>query len=212
MDRDFIKANLISGSPALLTKNLTIADLQQNPQLQTADSLISSLVGDTPSKHGWYRSLSSKSDGTEVSGRTPGAMKAFEEAIALTDNLFIPVYDPEGTGINAAGDPCLPRIIGESDWQQYCLPFGVCLTSSGAKDSVQESKTGFKLDNDGKNSNVIGSGIRGIALAPKTITNNGGNTGANSCGGITLSGNAGGTGEWSCTTRLIPTRWYEKYQ
>lgn len=209
MDRDFINSNLISGSPTLLTQNLTIADLQQNPQLQPVGTLISALVGNTPIKHGWYRSLSSKADGAEVTGRTAGGMKAFEEPIALTGNLLVSVYDPEGTGVSA-GDPCQPRVVGESDWQQFCLPFGVCLTAAGTINTAQEAKTGFKLTSDGKNDNVIGSGIRGLALVPKIVPNSGGVS--NNCGGITLSGNAGGTGEWSCTSRLVPTRWYEKYQ
>ncbi len=56
--------------------------------------------------------------------RIAGGMKAFEEPIALTGNLIVPVYDPQGTGI-APQNPCLPRVVGETNRQRYCLPFGV---------------------------------------------------------------------------------------
>ena len=61
-------------------------------------------------QNGWYRSLSSMSDGTEKANnsfRIKGGLKAFEEPMAITGTLIVPVYDPQGTGIVAA-DPCLP--------------------------------------------------------------------------------------------------------
>lgn len=54
------------------------------------------------SKHwgqsGWYRSLSSMSDGTEKANnsfRIKGGLKAFEEPMAVTGTLIVPVYDPQ---------------------------------------------------------------------------------------------------------------------
>lgn len=54
------------------------------------------------------------------------------------------------------------------------------------------------------NDNVIGTGIRGIALVPKTIA-------GSTCPGKTLSGSTEGVGGWACTSIINPTRWYEKW-
>lgn len=212
IDRDFIEKTLISDSSlALKTKDITLKLLKKNPQVNIQDKVSSLFFPYSKTgNQGWYRSLSSKSTGEDVSSRTSGGIKAFEEEpIALKNNLFIPVYDPEGTGVKKQSD-CSPRIIGESNSQLYCLPYGVCLDAKGNKDSNAEEKTGFQYTTDENNkiinSNVIGSGIRGITLGP------GGDTGKpNSCGSLTMLGNIKGSGKWECTRILNPIRWYEKY-
>lgn len=224
IDRDFIKPDLITGSPTLSTENKTLVNLKKDPQTISTGQLVvseffpSSGVG----KDGWYRSLSSTVNGTgsvieRANGtfRKPGGLKAFEEPYAVTGSLLIPVYDPEGTGIEPK-DPCNTRVIGETDRQQYCLPYGVCLDSSGAKDNTREQDTGFKTKTTNCpagvsecNSNIIGAGIRGLSFAP--IKSSSGSGSGVDCGGITLSGNQKGSGRWACTSKLLPTRWYEKY-
>lgn len=201
----------------LKTRNLTLADLLVNPQTSISgnETIYSKFFNETAPKQGWYRSLSWSWDTTlagELANNTfrqSGGLKAFEEPIAIGNNLFVPVYDPEGTGITPQ-DPCLPRVIGETDRQQYCLPFGICTTSTGAMDSDREKKSGFRVELvDGKyqNINVVGKGIQGLALA----NNGGGGEGnGNSCGNFTLSTNTAGLGNWQCTRVLNPTRWFEK--
>lgn len=237
-DLDFIKKDLITNraltesytpttteqavplANRLITHNLTLKDLLANPQNKiTGNSTIYTQYFDsTAPKHGWYRSLSWSWDylvedtGHELANgtfRQPGGLKAYEEPLAIGNNLFVPVYDPEGTGITPQ-NPCLPRVVGETDRQQYCLPFGVCVTQTGTMDKDREEKTGFKVESDYnggyKNSNVIGKGIQGIALA----NNGGAGGGNNSCGNFTLSSNTAGIGNWQCTRTLNPTRWFEK--
>lgn len=201
----------------LKTRNLTLADLLVNPQTSISgnETIYSKFFNETAPKQGWYRSLSWSWDTTSAGElanntfRQSGGLKAFEEPIAIGNNLFVPVYDPEGTGITPQ-DPCLPRVIGETDRQQYCLPFGICTTSTGAMDSDREKKSGFRVELvDGKyqNINVVGKGIQGLALA----NNGGGGEGSgNSCGNFTLSTNTAGLGNWQCTRVLNPTRWFEK--
>lgn len=223
IDRDFVKRNLITNNPAVVlqTENTTLATFKKDPQT------ISTTVADQffPSRgdgyHGWYRSLSSvtNADGTvtekaDGTFRKPGGMKSFEDLIALTGNLLVPVYDPEGTGV-AVGNPCEARVIGETDQQRYCLPFGVCLSANGNRDmSYQgEGGTGFQLSTTtggdangsctklgGCNDKIMGAGIRGVSLAPAEGT----------CS-ITVLGNQSGSGVWACAPKLNPTRWYEKY-
>lgn len=239
-DLDFIKKDLISNrslsgnySPTtsetdlplaqrLLTYNLTLKNLLANPQtsLTGNSTAYSQYFNSTAPKMGWYRSLSWSWDyqvdrtGRELANgefRQPGGLKAYEEPQAIGNNLFLSVYDPEGTGITPQ-DECLPRVVGETDRQQYCLPFGVCVTKAGVVDETREHKTGFRVKFDSSsnhynNTNVIGKGIQGISLA-----NNGGAAGGgkNICGNFTLSSNTAGIGNWQCTRTLNPTRWFEK--
>lgn len=214
IDRDFIKRDLITGSPTLESENKTLANLQKNPQLLSG-IVASTFIGTTASKDGWYRSLSSNGAGVERAGgsfRVLGGMKAFEEPMAITGNLLVPVYDPQGTGI-APQNPCLPRVVGETDRQKYCLPFGACLTTSGTVDrSKEDDRTGFVTKTTGCpagvsecNDNPIGSGIRGIALVPT-----GSGTGGTDCES-TISTSQGSVGKWECRRIVNPTRWYEKW-
>ncbi|MDV2469347.1 PilC/PilY family type IV pilus protein [Acinetobacter chinensis] len=214
IDNDFMTKDLITGSPTLTTVNKTMDDLVRNPQVLPEDvtSVISRFFNSNGEavKHGWYRSLSSVFDGTEKANNTfrrEGGMKAFEEPVALTGHLMVSVYDPEGTGVSS-NDPCNPRIVGETDWQKFCLPFGACINSDGSINSSKEKDTGSQWDKDEKNSNILGSGIRGITL----VGTGGGDTGSGQCGRITMAGNVKGTGIWQCTSHFIPTRWYERYR
>lgn len=209
IDRDFVERDLYKSTyTAFKSNDITLNQLQKNPQnLASFTAVKNTFFGGSP-KHGWYRSLSSNYLGNEVASRTPGGIKAFEEEpIAIKDNLFIPVYDPEGTGVEDA-DPCQPRIVGESDRQQYCLPYGACY-KDGDKDSEAEKRTGMVMLN-GVNQNVLGAGIRGITLGPMGGGSGGGKTDLNSCGTLTLIGNIKGAGEWKCSRILNPIRWYEK--
>lgn len=222
IDKDFIKKNLMSLTDSQLeTKDITRSALRKNPQiLRSGETRVAQIFfpNTGTGQGGWYRSLSSTSGGTEKANnsfRIKGGLKAFEEPMAITGTLIVPVYDPQGTGIVAA-DPCLPRVVGETDQQTYCLPFGACLNSDGSIDQNKEDPSGFQTQTGGNcpagvsecNKNVIGSGIRGVAFVPKRdeppVTN--------SCGKLQLSGNESGTGEWQCTSHLVPTRWYERYR
>ena len=215
IDKDFIKKNLISGTPTLVSINKVRTDFKKDPQILAIGEKVVNFFFPTTGagKDGWYRSLSSTNAGVEKADRggirVKGGLKAFEEPVAITGNLIVSVYDPEGTGVGS-NIPCMPRVVGETDWQTFCLPFGACLASNGAIDSTKEGNTGFKVDTDNKNKNIIGPGIRSIAFVPKTDTTGGGSS--NSCGKITMSGNTSGTGEWQCTSHFIPTRWYERYR
>ena len=216
IDRDFAKSDLMKASTVMTTSSVTLNQFQKNPQTLTGK------IGDyffgAAGKNGWYRSLSSMWNGTERGGtsfRVAGGMKAYEEPFAITGNLIVPVYDPQGTGV-AEQDPCKPRVVGETDRQLFCLPFGACLKTDGTVDGGtggKETKTGFQTKTGKEwcppnvtecNDNVIGSGIRGLAMAPIAGTNT-------ACPDKTLAGNEKGTGRWSCEQLINPTRWYDKW-
>lgn len=221
IDRDFIKTNLMvtgTGAPTLQSE-MVLADLRENPQTATgkvANLFFPTTTGET-AKKGWYRSLSSdtvsnggvptvveKANGTF---RKSGGMKAFEEPFAITGNLAVPVYDPE-TQVTDTDGGCSPRVIGSTMRQVYCLPYGACLNSSGEVNVSREINSGFSLKEDGSVDNLLGPGILGIAPGPDSSVST---SSTSSCGGLTLLGNTGGAGKWSCTRKLVPTRWYEKY-
>ena len=221
IDRDFIKRNLFTEANnsdgtafALSTENIDLRTLQKDPQ-KLSGNIPSLFIGTSATKNGWYRSLSSNSAGTERadnSFRIVGGMKAFEEPIALTGNLIVPVYDPQGTGI-APQNPCLPRVVGETNRQRYCLPYGVCVNADGTVNSSNESDTGFKTKTTGCpagvtecNDNTLGAGIVGITPAPLTEPTDG------SCPDFTIAGNVKGTGKWQCIPTINPTRWYERWK
>ncbi|ENX47583.1 hypothetical protein F886_00519 [Acinetobacter sp. NIPH 542] len=222
IDKDFIKKNLMSLTDSQLeTKDITRSALRKNPQiLRSGETRVAQIFfpNTGTGQGGWYRSLSSMSDGTEKANnsfRIKGGLKAFEEPMAVTGTLIVPVYDPQGTGIVAA-DPCLPRVVGETDQQTYCLPFGACLNSDGSIDQNKENGNGFKTQTGSNcpagasecNTNVIGAGIRSVTFVP-TEDNP---PATNSCGKLKLSGNEQGTGQWQCTSHLVPMRWYERYR
>ncbi|MCR4529445.1 PilC/PilY family type IV pilus protein [Acinetobacter venetianus] len=214
IDRDFIKRDLITGTPTISTQDINLATMQKNPQLLTGN-IPSVFIGTSPAKNGWYRSLSSNSKGQERADNTfrvPGGMKAFEEPIAVTGNFIVPVYDPQGTGIEPK-NPCLPRVVGETDRQRYCLPFGVCINSNGTVNSSDEEGTGFKTKTENCpanvvecNDNTLGAGIVGITPVPRE------ESAADSCPDITIAGNEKGSGLWKCVPTINPTKWYERWK
>lgn len=208
IDSDFANKDLMTITDTALTaKDVVLSQLIKNPQTLSNTVSASFYPMNSLGYKGWYRSLSSDYTGSEVRGRTAGGVKMFEEEpVAITSYLILPTYDPEGTGV-AQRDPCKPRIIGETDWQSYCLPYGTCVSSKGSTDIEADKLTGFQMSADGKNLNVIGAGIRSLAFGPK---GGGGDGGKNSCGSITMLGNIKGSGEWVCTRILNPLRWYEK--
>jgi type IV pilus assembly protein PilY1 len=113
------------------------------------------------------------SDGTETTWiPCCRGMKAFEEPLAIAGNLIVPVYDPQGTGI-APQNPCLPRVVSETDRQVFGIPFGVYLKSDNTPDSSREQYTGFlttTTDCQGVaecNATPIGVGIRGCCFSSK---------------------------------------------
>jgi len=217
MDLDFAK-NLIPSTGTYtaptLTATMTPSNLQLNPQtggavggsLLTTNVISQFLVGGG-TKLGWYRSLSADYTGKQLSNKTSGGMKAFERPYALTGNLLVPVYDPEGTSV-ASTSACSPRVIGETDFQAFCLPFGACVSNTtgllqtNTSGTLIETGTGA-MSNPTSSGTLIGPGIRNLQIA--SVPTSGG-----SCNGLTISNNQSSTGNWTCTRNLIPTRWYEK--
>ncbi|WP_213067210.1 PilC/PilY family type IV pilus protein [Acinetobacter sp. CFCC 10889] len=226
MDTDVLKKDSNTNYAANYTldiKDLTLGSLVQNPQVVVRNSGFTTLknqlipyVGTVvpTTRYGWYRSLSSNFAGTERANNTYrqlGGIKAFEPLIAITNTLVATVYDPESEIINPNPDPCQVRVIGETYRQYYCLPFGVCLSGTGANITINttvENKTGYRPGQvsdqvTGETADPpIGAGILGSSFAPKDSNGD--------CGGLQLADNLQGTGEWKCIAQTKPMNWYIK--
>ncbi len=230
IDSDSTVSNLIiSNGVALTTKDLNLSHLLRNPQTNGSiggtlySGVVSSLflpAGGT--HHGWYRSLSANNDGTEPTvatytggvlssgSKTLGGKKAFEKPLAIEGYLIVSVYDPEGTSVPSPSS-CSPRVIGQTDSETFCLPYGVCLTSTGKVNTTLEVNTG-SVANPLTSGTLMGPGIRGVTLVspsacvgtacPKPTKTN--------CSSLDITNNQITLGSFSCETKLIPTRWYEK--
>lgn len=227
IDRDFSKSTLTTDTALTMdTQDKTLSNLVQNPQSMTASSnLVSTffpstgVTSSTPT--GWYRSIGALgtdlTGGTRVGAKTSGGIKAYEQPISITNMLFLSVFDPEGVDV-VQNSTCTPRVVGQSTSESFCLPYGACVGDDGTLDTTKERKQGAQLvvktivtNTDGTTTtnyspNLLGAGIRGIALAGTTPTPS--TTGA--CPGFTIVGNQAGLGAWTCSRKLVPTRWYEK--
>lgn len=206
IDRDFANKDLILGTISQLkSENITMSDLRKNPQTITGDVGTTYFPGTGAGLHGWYRSLSSDASGARVSGLTSGGVKAIEEEpVAIFGRLLIPVYDPESTQVTG-GNPCAPRIIGETLIQQYCLPYGVCLTSNGTIDSTSNARTGYRTGS------FVGAGMRSLSFAELDPGSGSCPEGADRCIKILCEGNnCPDDDTWPLKSSVNQIRWYEK--
>ncbi len=207
LDRDVASTSFLTLTPAA---TITPSTLIQNPQA-TISGVVSLAFYPTSGtgSDGWYRSLSSDSSGTEKAVgtfRKPGGLKVVEDMYAVLNKLYMGVYDPQGTGVPQR-DPCQPRVVGETDLQTYCLPYGVCLDSTtGLKDPTAEGYTGFKLKSDATNDNLLHIGISSITIASLVTTGASGST----CAGLAVVGNQAPIATASCKSQLIQSQWYER--
>lgn len=224
MDIDAVKRNIMASDVRLEVNDLNRARLLVNPNASAlnAASLIRTYapynvapaVGQTDNRiFGWSRSLSSDYTGAEKANgtfRKLGGIKAYEAPVAISNNLILTVYDPESKQLNPNADACLPRIIGETYRQYYCLPFGRCMTVNSAGvygyDVNAEKNTGYQDPTNStitsSNKTPIGPGIQGNVLGGKIQTT------ATECGALQLAGIANGTGEWECSIKQQPLNWY----
>jgi type IV pilus assembly protein PilY1 len=212
IDRDSSIQDLTTNALTTLTAHdRTLANMVQNPQTALTGVIATNFwptTGVSPTYDGWYRSLSTNNLAVEVSGKTPGGMKAVEDLIALTGTLYVNVYDPEGTNITP-GNACDPRVVGETTLEYFCLPYGVCTVGD-----PNSPNYGTKIANDGgptgyNPNKLLGAGIVATNPGDNDTHNNPNGTPA-ACRNTTLIGNSGGTGNWRCTVTLQQNLWYER--
>ncbi len=221
IDQDALSATLFLPaatwkSNALQTTNLTLANLIKNPQVaaaaQTSTNTVSQLFFPVSTTNaGWYRSLSSNYLGSDLcttGAKYCGGMKAFEPPLVLAGQLNVTVYDPQGTNVDPPST-CAPYIVGETDLETFCLPYGACTLSNGQYDSTSEAKMGALFATGATAidaSAVQGAGIRGLSLATKPVTSP-----ANTCNISILSNTSTASANGhNCVQTLTATKWYEK--
>ncbi len=221
IDSDSTRPELMTiADTELNIKDPTLDNLLNNPQTNGAigGALYGNKISDlfkpgNGANQGWYRSLSANNDGSEPTGlfaKTPGGKKAFEKPLAIEGYLIVPVYDPEGRSVPAPS-LCSPRVVGQTDSETFCLPYGVCTDpSTGKVNLTMEAKTGSRSD-PAASGTLMGPGIRGITLVSPPCTGSACATPTKaSCSDLDITNNQTTLGSFSCETKLIPTRWYEK--
>lgn len=105
------------------------------------------------SKKGWYYSLTNF-DGYAGILHNKGVGKS--EVIGSV--LFTSVYNPDKK-YSSADSSCRAQILGGTERQMYCLPFGVCMDSSSKNGTAGFTKSG--------------AGIQELALGPRNSTADG---------------------------------------
>lgn len=187
IDRDVARPDLYSASVTMYSQNIELGSLIEKPSSATHKAAMLSDAADR--KNGWYYPLDAY--GTIKSGLK--GLKAFNEGAAIRNDLYIAVYNPNV--INATGDKCSAQVLGGTELNRYCLPFGIC--------SDGNNRQRFNL----------GQGIQAVNFGPgddpqtrRLIYQRPTTSVVNQETGTALNQHR----EYSTPPRLVPIRWYEK--
>lgn len=184
-DKDVARPDLYS-TESLYTKDMVIDDLKALTAEDRANAVIgygSDEAADAYKKGGWYYRF--------VDGSKKQIIKAYEEPVAIANDLYISVFDSAAEGVPGA---CGSGVSGESLVHRFCLPYGQC--------GREETKDIFSL----------GKGILGISIGP------GSDGDPDSRGIVFLSEEKAEEAkdneslfDYNAPTKLVPQRWYEQY-
>ncbi len=164
IDRDLATAKIssASGLTGLTTVNLTHANLQHYDTAAIATGsnayrlrLIDNLKNGT--KQGWYYTMNRFDGRAGIKN-----LKSVGAGAVLGSIYYASIYSPEYNYTNAQS--CSAKILGGTERQLYCLPWGICATSDGGLVSGSSNGTlGYMK---------AGPGIQELALT--TVTNTAG--------------------------------------
>jgi type IV pilus assembly protein PilY1 len=193
-DRDVVKDDLYTLPESKLeSKDVGLSDLQASPQTNSINKSIMLGSNRAERKEGWYYDLT---------GSITGALKGYDELIALNGDLYATIYNPDVQ--TTVTDNCSARVTGETNVRRYCLPYGL---ANGAE---------CQLPSSGYYEFKIGAGIQGVSIGAddssaatrRIIFNQEGvtKTGSDGVG----SGTADQLRIFETPKTLIPQRWFEK--
>lgn len=235
IDRDIATQGLYGKDAAvsLVTKELTLTDMTQLPYDQAVNkdkaSAKSDMRPNIAKKQGWVYPLNLFDGFSGIKN-----VKSMGDGLAIGNVYYMTAYSPEMQYDEVSG--CSAQIVGGSERQMYCLPYGICdddLSKNGtggfvrAGKGIQElafgafdpnnSTTRILLGTQTLNELVnttgrinFGEGTSGTGAKLNTQCING------NCVGSSLDKNKkGGTGSGggevtSLSYRLFTTRWYEQ--
>jgi len=238
IDRDIAKPSLYGNDTAvsLVTKDLNLTNFVQlpyNTSLGTKANVQADMRPSSATKQGWVYPLNLFDGFNNIKN-----IKSMGDGLAIGDVYYMTAYSPEMTYGEVSG--CAAQVVGGSERQMYCLPYGICevdvansksINGTGgfvrAGKGIQELAFGAL---DAKNPNTR------ILLGTQTLseltqienridfdkgTNDpsakldtnciGGNCAGSSLAKDKIGGSGSGGGEvTSLSYRLFNTRWYEQ--
>lgn len=141
IDRDVASQGLYAKDSAvsLTTKELTSSDLTELPFNKVAGATKTSVQTDmrpnVATKQGWYYPLNLFDGYNQVKN-----VKAMGDGLALGGLYYMTAYSPEMKYDETSG--CSAQIVGGSERQVYCLPYGVCEQEDTTKSDNSLNGTG----------------------------------------------------------------------
>jgi len=187
VDRDVARVDLYSPSITMRSQNIELNSLIEKPT--TAAHKAAMLSDGNDRKNGWYYPLDAY--GSIKAGLR--GLKAYNEGAAIRNDLYLAVYNP--SVINNGTNKCSAQVLGATELNRYCLPFGIC--DNG------ENRQRFNL----------GQGIQAVNFGPgddpqsrRLVYQQPTDTVVNQETGSA----AGQHRQYSAPPRLVPLRWHEK--
>lgn len=156
MDTDIglSNADFYGDNATLSVKDVSSSTLEDLSSAITTDNTKEKKIENVKSKKGWYYPLSYFDGYTNVK-----YTKGIGKSEVISSLLYTSVYNPDKS--YGETNACVSSIIGGSEYQMYCLPFGVCMS-----DSSKNGRGGFLS---------AGQGIRELTLGPVSDTATGRN-------------------------------------
>ena len=141
IDRDIAKQSLYGKDEAAttITKDLTLTDLTELPyksSMGTKDEVRASMRPNAATKQGWSYPLNLFDGFSNIKN-----VKAMGDGLAIGDVYYMTAYSPEMKYDEVSG--CSAQVVGGSERQMYCLPYGICETKAPDNDTALNGTGGF---------------------------------------------------------------------
>lgn len=141
IDRDIAKQSLYGKDEAAttITKDLTLTDLTELPyksSMGTKDKVRASMRPNAATKQGWSYPLNLFDGFSNIKN-----VKAMGDGLAIGDMYYMTAYSPEMKYDEVSG--CSAQVVGGSERQMYCLPYGICETKAPDNDTALNGTGGF---------------------------------------------------------------------
>jgi len=142
IDRDIASPGLYGEDEnvTLATKNLTSNDLTELPFNQNSTSVTKAGVKapmrpNVAASQGWFYPLTQFDGNSKVKN-----VKSMGDGMAIGGLYYMTAYSPEMKYDETSG--CAAQIVGGSERQMYCLPYGICEQEDTTKDDSSLNGTG----------------------------------------------------------------------
>jgi len=187
IDRDLARTDLYSATVSMNSQNIELTSLIEKPT--TAAHKAAMLSDGVDRMNGWYFPL--EGYGSIKFGLK--GLKAFNEGAAISNVLYMSVYNPNVT--NNGANKCSAQVLGGTELHQYCLPFGTCAPQRFALgQGIQAVNIGPGADPES----------RVVLFQTDPLGKNGGLPRQN------LEGPDSDLFQHDVPPGLVPIRWYEK--